>query len=119
MNNSNKQFIVRPYYGHDCNSQDGFNNGYYLDEIEVQAENEYEAIEIAQREFCKENEINFDSLNSIPADRGAWHFDYMGEEYLYREFDHQGEDDDQTYLYQYIDFTDVTEVTEELTNETA
>lgn len=27
-----KKELIRRYYGHDCNSVDGFNNGYYFDD---------------------------------------------------------------------------------------
>ena len=40
-----KTYTFRPYFGHDCDSEMGFNNGYYLDEISVQAPNEATAIE--------------------------------------------------------------------------
>ena len=36
-------YIIRPYYGHDCDSTMGFNNGNYITEITVKAEDEDQA----------------------------------------------------------------------------
>lgn len=105
-----KQYTIRPYFGHDCNSWDGFNNGHYLDEIEVNASNEYEAIELAMSQFEKEN-----------ANVSKWEKNgFFGENTFYIEFSHtEGNgndidpndiDDNSCYLYQYISFECIEEV---------
>ena len=97
-------FIIKPYYGHDCNSVDGFNDGYYLDEVEVQAIDEDAAIEqcIAKQKVAlpKDTEyLDFDE-NSV-----TWITDYCD---AVTEDDNSDDDDDhREYLYKYIDFGDV------------
>ena len=92
-------YIIRPYFGHDCNSVDGFNDGRYLDEIEVLADSEYDAIEqcIAKQKesLPKETEI-FDFFGDF--DTVAWITDYS---------DEADEEGNREYLYKYIDFGDV------------
>lgn len=51
-------YIVRPYWGYDCDSVQGFNNGTYLDGIEVQAKDENEAIDKAMDHYIAENEVD-------------------------------------------------------------
>jgi hypothetical protein len=109
------KFIVRPYFGYDCDSEMGFNNGCYLNEITVKADNEHAAIEQAMNHIQQTN----------PSDH--WEEDsHMGDNYLYREFDHVWRDQEgneyqdeeaipagtETNIYyrcQYIDFSDVKE----------
>ncbi len=109
------KYIIRPYYGHDCDSTSGFNNGHYLDEIEIDARDEGDAIERAIEIFLSENT----SAGNMSRDS------YMGGDHLYLEYaysDSDGSDitreryielnesgdDVGGYLYQYISFAEVT-----------
>lgn len=120
-----KTFIVRPYFGHDCDSESGFNNGHYMDEIEVSVSDESDAMDKAM-ELVKAEFLT---------DPSEWSNEsHMGEDVLYSEFGHawfdsegneySSEDDlpldpdteepieaEYHYRYQYIDFSDVKEGT--------
>lgn len=109
-------YTIRPYFGYDCNSDQGFNDGRYLDEIEVEAESEDAAIDVAIRMF--------------KAADPTWGTGYDNSQFqddvLYREFDHMWRDsdgneipetgtDDNCYRecffrYQYISFDEVSHV---------
>lgn len=104
-------YIVRPYFGHDCDSEQGFNNGYYLPEIRVDALTEEDAIDKAMEQYIAE-------MEGTRRDVSAWERDgESGDWTLYREFDHVYLDQDGNecdsdapdaevyYLYQYIDFS--------------
>lgn len=106
------KYIVRPYYGYDCNSWNGFNNGYYLDEIEVIAENEEAASEQAMSDFIKKNSKiavkDDNSLDHLGDYTKAWITSYSnGEGEITRtEYEELTENDSDLggYCYQYIDF---------------
>lgn len=87
-------YIVRPYYGYDCNSWDGFNNGNYLDDIEVVAEDSAEAITKAIEFYIKE----------FGWPKGAEIDGWFGEGTIYWVTDVV---DSENYLYRYIDFNNI------------
>lgn len=92
-------YIIRPYYGHDCSSVDGFNNGCYLDEIEVEAASEDDAIEqciFKQMESLPKDTEYLDHIGDF--DTVAWITDYC---------EVVADDDNREYLYKYLDFSDV------------
>ena len=93
-----KTFIIRPYYGHDCNSVDGFNDGHYLNEVEVDADSEDAAIEqcIAKQKTELGAVEYLDHIGDF--DTVAWITDYI---------DEVDEDGNREYLYKYVDFGDV------------
>ena len=98
-------YIIRPYYGYDCNSVDGFNNGCYLDEIEVTANSEDDAIEqcitLQKESLPKETEyLDFGDFNTV-----SWVTDYCDGATDDTNID--DDDDNCEYLYKYIDFGDV------------
>lgn len=109
-------YIIRPYYGYDCNSEMGFNNGNYLDSIEIMAWNEQEAIEKAIAWYV-ENTYPDGLPECIQRDS------FFGDNTLYEEFSYNDKDGKEIsqaeyqaldeseqggYLYKYIDFTDIT-----------
>lgn len=95
-----KLYTIRPYFGHDCNSWDGFNSGYYLESISVHAENESDAIGKAMIEFRLENP----EFNKFRDDS------HFGDDNLYLEsnhdtiFDESGDEIESQYTYQYVSF---------------
>ena len=98
-------YIIRPYFGHDCNSVDGFNNGCYLDEVEVTANSEDDAIEqcIAKQKASLGAVEYLDHIGDF--DTVAWITDYCDG---VAADDHNNDDDaNREYLYEYIDFSDV------------
>lgn len=106
-----KTYIIHPYFGYDCDSNQGFNNGRYLHEIEVQAEDEQAAIDVAMDLFVVGN-----------PEFSGWERDgWFGENTLYFEgptTDENGNEVDTAdpdfefderkhgYMYQYVDFSD-------------
>jgi hypothetical protein len=92
-------YIIRPYYAYDCNSVEGFNNGCYLDEIEVEADSEDYAIELCIQKQKTALPKNTEYLDNIMDDVGVvWVTKYCEEE---------DEEGNREYLYKYIDFGDV------------
>lgn len=110
-------YIVRPYFGHDCDSENGFNDGYYLPAIVVQAEDADDAVTQAMTQYVADHSIG-------EAEVGGW----FGKSAIYAEFDHTWTGPDGTeyvneseipedpdtgdpiecvgnYRYQYIDFS--------------
>lgn len=106
-------YIVRPYYGYDCNSRDGFNNGHYLDELYIDAESEEDAIDKAMTAFKLEDRGIL--VTDDPEDLGdtclAWitcYVDDDGNDVPKTEWENLNESAEVGgYLYQYIDFGDV------------
>lgn len=115
-----KTYQVRPYFGHDCDSVSGWNNGYYLDEIYVKADSPEEASEKAMEEYCKEYNIPLDKDDNEMGDfmisNIKSYSDPDGNEITKEEFEEAYENDpdrheDYGYTYEYIDFAaDVAEV---------
>lgn len=114
-------YIVRPYFGHDCNSWDGFNNGHYLDDITVSADSPEDAIEQAMKQFIHDpiaSEIIDKPKAEIDGHFGEstiyWEYCYTdgeGNEITEAEFQDLNEDAEVGgYLYQYIDFNNVEEI---------
>ena len=114
-----KTFTIRPYFGHDCNSHDGFNNGCYLDDILIEAEDEYAAVKLARLQLLDQFTLpEFDSEDEDQACIGSggdtyilsWITDYSynGESISKDEYEalleNEFESDNLGYLYQYIDF---------------
>lgn len=97
-----KKYIVRPYFGSDCDSENGFNNGYYLDDIEVMANNETTAIEKAMSQYIKNNDIDLEKVEING---------YFGDNTIYHEYAHKEntETNESSYLYQYVDFNEIVE----------
>lgn len=117
MRNS-KAYVVRPYFGHDCNSFDGFNNGNYLDPIEVRADSPEQATVRAMalyRNADADRRCYFRSIDNIYefGDSSFYfegpYFDDNSNEISFDQFCDLNEngDDRGGYLYQYIDFGDV------------
>lgn len=44
---------IRRYYGHDCDSINGFNNGYYLDSTPIEVENIDQAYELCRQSLLE------------------------------------------------------------------
>lgn len=115
------KFIVRPYYRYDCDSESGFNNGHYLDPMEVEAESEDDAAETALLKFKRENTqvavwYNDDAVDGLGDFTIAWIVAYNdgdGNEISRAEFESLNENDEiGGYSYRYIDFSaDVSEAT--------
>lgn len=111
-----KKYTIRPYYGYDCNSDSGFNNGTYLDTFIVEAESESEAACIAAERYYAEE---FTERSDVPERCKAEVNGHWGDGTIYYEFDHiwyVGDEEfheepecdaECTYLYKYIDFNDV------------
>jgi len=116
-------YSVRPYFGHDCNSYDGFNNGYYLEPIEVVAKDEDQAVvramavyrrTIGNYELLKEKKSHdTDFFNN--GDQSGFYVetcfsDDDGNELTEEEWLSQNENDEVgSYSYQYVSFDEVTQ----------
>ncbi len=112
-------YIVRPYYGHDCDSEMGFNNGAYLDPIEVEADDEDTAAAKAMDNYIAET-----YPNGVPDDveldghTGDWtiyrahsYVDNAGADITAEQYNDLDDDkrDGAGYLYEFLDFSqDVT-----------
>lgn len=116
MNFSLKNYVVRPYFAHDCSSWDGFNNGYHLDGIKVEAINEIEACEKALIEYCNEfnidtakNDLGFDDffISNIKTYCGPQGEEITEKEYMEAIDSDLENSEDYGYLYEYIDFNRV------------
>lgn len=111
-------YIVRPYFGHDCNSWDGFNNGHYLDAIQVTADSPEEASCLAEDLFRAENprlvlresedssDLFHDGLDWVNA-----YVDSDGNYITYEQWMELNDGDAEVggYTYQFVNFYDVTE----------
>ncbi len=88
------EFEIRPYYGHDCNSWDGFNDGYYLDPIIVDAPDADTARLIAFDQYIQTEPLP----DGAELDNPHW------ELCVYWEFERSNCENPDDYLYAYIDF---------------
>ena len=110
-----KRYKVTPYYGFDCDSKNGFNNGHYLEEITVEAVDEFHASEAAIEKFCRLTKgfKNQDECEMFQADFGistiTGYYDNDGNE-LTKEQIEDMEGDEYTYRYTYVDFNKVDQV---------
>lgn len=111
------KFIVRPYFGHDCDSESGFNNGHYLNGIEVDADTEESAIENVLDGFIRNNiatGTKYEVHGTFGDNTLYWETCYndgKGNEITEDEYSTLNENDSTGgYCYQYIDFNDVSEV---------
>jgi hypothetical protein len=109
-------YTVRPYFGHDCNSWDGFNNGYYLEEMTVKADSEQDAIDKAMHLAIERGlapmEACADTLGDATLYWETCYSDGEGNEVSKEQWLELNEDDSEVggYLYQYLDFSDVQQV---------
>ena len=106
-------YTIRPYFGHDCDSHNGFNNGYYLDTIYVFAESPEDAEFKAMNKFKTDPKIlatwNIDTAK-VEEDRILqWEGPFFIDD---REvsaddcYDAMSNDDETAgYLYQYVSFS--------------
>ena len=108
------KYLVRPYYGHDCNSWDGFNNGCFIDEIEVTAPDEETAKDLALDQYLSDQtDVDRSLIEKNPSHMGdntlyteTIHVDADGNGISKDDYDH---DKGHGFLYQYIDFNEVRE----------
>jgi hypothetical protein len=100
-------YTFRPYFAYDCDSQMGFNNGHYLDEVTVTARDEGDArgkvMELLAETFDFTT-IDRDETEALDVD-AAWTFDHVwrtesGEEFQTEPADVEAEC---FYLYKYLD----------------
>jgi hypothetical protein len=124
------KFIVRPYFGHDCNSDSGFNDGNYLPAIEVDADDESAAITAAMAMFMKDQtapeglEIDggfgdgtlyWETAHRYVTEDGTEYDDVAdiplgdADTAIEPENGNMARDFETFYLYRFIDFNDVTE----------
>jgi len=105
-------YLVRPYYGFDCDSENGFNDGYYFAPVSVQAKDEIHAALKARALWLKENPIKnakkvIEDSNTFGLDIGLyWEFEHSWRDDEGNEYDKEPSDKecDIFYLYKYIDF---------------
>lgn len=123
-----KKFSVRPFFGHDCNSHDGFNNGCYLEEIEVMAQDETQAIVRAMAVYRKtignyqllKDKKSHDTCFFNTGDTSGFYIetyyaDDNGDELTESEWMDQNETEEYgSYSYQYVEFSEVTEIKSDL-----
>jgi hypothetical protein len=93
-----RHYTIRPYFGFDCDSVNGFNNGHYLDEIVVEASSEEEAITLAMDKYIEINKLDMSRI-----EQDGW----FGEGTLYSE--ERDAEDSEEYTYQYVCFNSVKE----------
>lgn len=113
-----KTYIIRPYFGYDCSSEAGFNNGNYLEEMEVEAEDEDSAVATAMARYLEEQStrpanlevdshfgdgtLYWEHSHTWTAENGA---EYSSEDEVPIDPDtEQPAECEVSYLYKYIDF---------------
>lgn len=109
-----RTYTVRPYFGHDCNSDSGFNNGYYLDDITVVAASEEDAIGRAMQAYITDHPLTTDQEVDGHFGDGTIYWitcynDGNGNEISEQAYNDlmDTDPDEGGYLYQYIDFNNV------------
>ena len=97
---------IRRYYGHDCDSVHGFNNGYYIDD-------EFTEVSSIDRAFdaCEsviKERYNLEGLSLREIDRGyeliTGYYDTDGNELTEQQFTELDDDDEAFYNYVYVTF---------------
>lgn len=118
-----RTYRFRPYYAYDCDSATGFNNGHYLDEIVVTAEDSEHARRLALASLAEE--FNFDTVDAdetaaLDVD-AAWTFDHSWRAPSGEEFTSEAaipadvaDDCECFYLYKYLDLGDAENTALEL-----
>ena len=112
-----KKYKVTPYFGRDCNSHDGFNNGLWIAYYTVEADSPEDASTKAMAKYIEEHPDVAEHFKD-DSHMGDWvlysefgHNDGEGNEIKPEDFD--GDNDSHGYLYQYIDFGQSVEVIKE------
>lgn len=107
-----RTYTFRPYYAYDCDSEMGFNNGHYLDEVTVSACSELDArgraMELLAESFDFTS-IDTDETQTLDVD-AAWTFDRTWRAPSGEEFHSEAEIPEDLkddcgcfYLYKYLD----------------
>jgi hypothetical protein len=95
---------IRRYYGHDCDSVSGFNDGYYLDDEFVEVKNHAEAERLckealAERWACKDKDL--EDIDGTCFQLTTGYYDNDGND-LTRDAWIEANEDKETGCYRYV-----------------
>ncbi len=98
---------IRRYFGHDCDSINGFNNGYYIDDEPIQCADYAEAERLcieAAKEYIGEGPYENDNNTEMPIIQvTTGYYDDQGNEVTAERFSELNENEEcGSYRYQYI-----------------
>lgn len=99
---------IRRYYGHDCGSDSGFNDGYYLDREPIEVKDEEEAMKLCLESLVElRGEVDEEELEED--DDGftltTGYYDDSGKS-LTREQYQEAEEGTAGYRYVFVNFTE-------------
>jgi len=102
---------IRRYYGHDCDSIMGFNNGYYIDDNDIQVTDIDDAFKKCKKWILKNYKCKKSDLTEL--DNGyeliTGYYDNDGNDITQKQFNELNDidSDDGAYRYIYVTFESI------------
>ena len=111
--NDMNKYVIRPYFAHDCDSFNGFNNGYYLDDVIIMAINADEARTQALDSYVQgldnTDDISTDVYGEYTVSCEFGYTDGAGNDITEAEYMENSDNEGYGHMYQYVSFDEVHE----------